>query len=171
MRTLHRPSWSLLTAALVAALFAGCSKKDDAAAAAAEAGKPSAYRISAADEALIKQKFPEAKETATGLRMIVRKPGNGPKPKYGARVTMNYDLRLLDGTPIESSLQSGGPLTVPIGVGRVIKAWDEAVMEMSKGEKRTLIVPHYLGYGVTGNPPKIPPYATLVFEVELLDIP
>lgn len=171
MHTRARLSLAPLAAAfLLVGLLSGCGKKDQATPA-QEAGKASAYRISAADEALIKEKFPEAKETPTGLRMIVRKPGSGPKPKFGARVTVNYDLRLLDGTQVESSLKAGGPLTIAIGVGRVIKGWDEALMEMTKGEKRTLIVPHYLGYGVTGNPPKIPPYATLVFEVEMLDIP
>lgn len=170
MRIHARHAFVPLAAALLIGLLSGCGKKDQSSTP-SDAGKASAYRISSADEALIKEKFPDAKETPTGLRMIVRKPGTGPKPKYGARVTVNYDLRLLDGTQVESSLGSGGPLTVAIGVGRVIKGWDEALMEMSKGEKRTLIVPHYLGYGVTGNPPKIPPYATLVFEVELLDIP
>lgn len=169
MRTLVRLVSAPLAAALVVTFLSGCGKKEEPQ---ANTGvKASAYRMSSVDEAVIKEKFPEAKETPTGLRMIVRKPGNGTKPKYGARVTVNYDLRLLDGTQIESSLKAGGPLTIAVGVGRVIKAWDEALMEMSKGEKRTLIVPHYLGYGVTGNPPKIPPYATLVFEVEMIDIP
>jgi FKBP-type peptidyl-prolyl cis-trans isomerase len=151
------------------ALISGCSKEKPATV--AEDAKASAYRMSAADEQLVKSKFPDAQSSPTGLRWIVRKPGTGTAtPKYGAVVTIDYDLRLVDGTQLETSLKSiGGPLVVQIGLGRVIKAWDEAVLDMKKGERRTLIVPHWLGYGVTGNPPKIPPYATLVFELELLD--
>ena len=78
-------------------------------------------------------------------------------------------MSLLDGTLLESSTKNGAPLTFRVGMSRVIKGWDEALLAMKKGERRTLIVPHWLGYGVVGNPPKIPPYATLVFDVELVD--
>jgi len=129
-----------------------------------------AYRLSEADQRLIAQKFPEAQVSPTGLRQIVRAPGTGTvTPRHGAWVTAQYDLRLLDGTVLESSLQRGGPFSFRVGMGQVIKAWDEALLTMKKGERRTLIVPHWLGYGVVGSPPKIPPYATLVFEIELID--
>ena len=85
-------------------------------------------------------------------------------------LVVNYELRLLDGTLLESSIKKGQPIIFHVGMGQVIKAWDEAILDMKKGERRTLIVPHWIGYGVVGNPPKIPPYATLVFDVELLDI-
>lgn len=130
----------------------------------------SSYSISEEDEQLIAQLYPGIKPSSTGLYSIVRSPGTGTaKPKYGAIVTMNYELKTLKGEVLETTAKEGKPLVVPIGVGRVIRGWDEAVMEMTKGERRTLIIPHYLGYGVTGNPPKILPYATLIFEVELLD--
>ncbi|MBI5380470.1 MAG: FKBP-type peptidyl-prolyl cis-trans isomerase [Opitutae bacterium] len=149
--------------------LAGCSKNSETAAD-REARKAGAYSLSAADQKVVAEKFPGALQTDTGLRYIVRAPGTGTTtPRYGAQVVANYDLRLLDGTPLESSVQSGKPLNFRVGMGNVIKGWDEAFLTMKKGERRTLIVPHWLGYGVTGSPPRIPPYATLVFEVELLD--
>jgi len=163
----------LLTIALVvrSGMFARQNPGEPINAAMREAQQPGAYRISGTDEKLIAEKFPGAQETKTGLRYIVRTPGTGTAtPKYGAAVVVNYELRLLDGTLLDSSIKRGTPLTFRVGMGRVIKAWDEAFLDMKKGERRTLIVPHWIGYGVVGNPPKIPPYATLVFDVELLDI-
>jgi len=163
----------LLTIALVvrSGMFARQNPGEPINAAMREAQQPGAYRISSADEKVIAEKFPGAQETKTGLRYIVRTPGTGTAtPKNGAEVVVNYDLRLLDDTLLDSSVKRGMPLTVRVGVGRVIKGWDEALLDMKKGERRTLIVPHWLGYGVVGHPPKIPPYATLVFDIELLDI-
>jgi FKBP-type peptidyl-prolyl cis-trans isomerase len=162
----------LLTIALVvrSGIFARQNPGEPINAAMREAQQPGAYRISAADEKLIAEKFPSAVETKTGLRYIVRNPGTGTdKPRYTAGVTVNYELRLLDGTLLESSIKRGQPIIFHVGMGQVIKAWDEAILDMKKGERRTLIVPHWIGYGVVGNPPKIPPYATLVFDVELVD--
>lgn len=127
------------------------------------------YNISDADAKLIAEKFPQAVASRSGLLSILVKEGaSKTTPRYGAVASVAYSLRLLDGTFIEASAP-GEPLRFPVGVNRVIRGWDEALMTMTKGEKRTLIIPHYLGYGVVGNPPKIPPYATLVFEVELID--
>lgn len=154
-------------AAALLVLFGACSKST-------ENTKPvelgaTKYSMSEADQRLVTQKFPNAVATPTGLLSIVRQPGTSPaKPRHGAVVSVAYSLNLLDGTFIEAS-KPGEPIRFPVGVNRVIRGWDEALLEMTKGEKRTLIIPHYLAYGVTGSPPNIPPYATLVFEVELLD--
>ena len=78
-------------------------------------------------------------------------------------------VRLLDGTPFDGSYQSSVTQTFKIGVGEVIKGWDEAILTMQKGEKRTLIVPYWLAFGTRGKPPSIPPKATLTFELELVD--
>ena len=82
---------------------------------------------------------------------------------------MHYRSTFLDDRVFDDSMKRGAPLQTRVGVGHVIKGWDEALLTMKKGERRTLIVPHWLGYGSVGSPPKIPPYATLVFEVELID--
>jgi len=120
--------------------------------------------------ALIKEKFPEAVTTASGLMYVVRRKGEGQeKPKAGTMVTAHYTGTLLNGTKFDSSVDRGQPFKFPVGAGRVIKGWDEAFLDMTKGEKRTLIIPPQLGYGSRGAGGVIPPDATLIFEVELLD--
>ncbi len=125
--------------------------------------------LPAADAAVIRQRYVNALRTSSGLLYIVRSPGTDGTPRIGDEVIAQYDGRLLDGTPFDSSYQRGVPFTFRVGTGSVIKAWDEAFLAMHRGEKRTLIVPYWLGYGLPGRPPKIPPKATLVFEVELID--
>ena len=93
----------------------------------------------------------------------------GIAPPPGAEVIAHYEGRLLDGTSFDSSYRRGTPFVFRVGTGAVIKGWDEAFSLMKKGEKRTLIIPHWLGYGEKGSPPKIPGRATLIFEVELID--
>ncbi len=116
---------------------------------------------------LIKSKWPNAVETASGLRYIVEKEGDGgAKPKMGTAVTTHYTGTLLDGTMFDSSVQRGEPATFKIG--QVIQGWNEALMDMTKGEKRILIIPPELGYGERGYPGVIPQNAYLVFEVELI---
>jgi FKBP-type peptidyl-prolyl cis-trans isomerase len=126
-------------------------------------------QLSTQDSLLVEQLFPTAETLKSGLRYVVRSPGSGPTPPPGATVVANYAGRLLDGTQFDSSYQRGVPFEFPVGTGRVIKGWDEAFLSMRKGEKRTLIIPYWLGYGDRGSPPEIPPRATLIFEVEMLD--
>ena len=125
-------------------------------------------QLSSEDAAIIEMKFGSAHKTPSGLLYIVRAPGEGAPPKFGVRVTANYEGRLLDGTKFASSYDDRRPIVFEVGEGRVVKGWDEAFLTMKKGEKRTLILPYWIGYGIEGRPP-IPPRATLVFDVEVVD--
>lgn len=127
--------------------------------------------LAAAEEAkdLIKKQWPDAVTTPSGLQYVVVAEGEGDAtPAKGANVTAHYTGKLLDGSKFDSSYDRNQPIKFPVGEGRVIKGWDEAFLSMKKGEKRVLIIPSHLGYGPSGRGP-IPPNATMVFDVELVD--
>ena len=126
--------------------------------------------LSESDARRIREAYPTVSTTPTGLMYLNRAPGAGTAtPRIGDQVIVNYAGRLLDGTTFDSSYAHGGPMTVKVGVGKVIKGWDEALLTMRRGSKRTLIIPYWLGYDGNNRPPSIPYHATLVFEVELID--
>ena len=109
--------------------------------------------------------------TASGLKYIDLTEGTGETPKAGQQVTVHYTGTLEDGKKFDSSHERGQPFTFTIGVGQVIRGWDEGVMTMKVGGKRKLIIPSHLGYGPRGaGGGVIPPNATLIFEVELLGV-
>ncbi len=116
----------------------------------------------------IKELYPDAVTTPSGLKYVVVAEGSGPTPKKGAVVTVHYSGKLLDGNKFDSSYDRGQPIDFPVGKGQVIKGWDEALLTMNKGEKRILIIPSDLGYGPKGRGP-IPPNAIMIFDVELLN--
>ena len=107
--------------------------------------------------------------TESGLYYVKINDGNGEKPAQGDNVKVHYTGKLLNGTVFDSSVERGEPIEVPIGMGYVIPGWDEGIMMMSKGEKGILYIPYDLAYGPTGASPVIPPFANLIFEVELID--
>ena len=112
--------------------------------------------------------------TSSGLQITDSKVGTGATPKAGQTCVMHYTGWLYEngakGKKFDSSLDRGQPFEFPIGQRRVIAGWDEGVASMKVGGKRTLIIPPALGYGARGAGGVIPPNATLIFEVELLDV-
>ena len=126
------------------------------------------------DKAAPKPKESKMITTETGLKYIDTEEGKGPMPARGSQCKVHYTGYLSEdgkrGKKFDSSVDRGQPLAIPIGVGRVIKGWDEGIMSMKVGGKRTLIIPAQLGYGARGAGGAIPPNAELIFDVELIAI-
>jgi peptidylprolyl isomerase len=112
--------------------------------------------------------------TPMGLTMIDTKVGEGVQPKKGQTVVVDYTGWLYEngakGAKFDSSVDRGYPFMFTLGKGEVIQGWDDGVASMKVGGKRTLIIPPALGYGTRGAGSSIPPNATLIFDVELLDV-
>jgi FKBP-type peptidyl-prolyl cis-trans isomerase len=108
--------------------------------------------------------------TDSGLQYKDVTVGSGAEAQAGNTVSVHYTGWLTDGTKFDSSVDRGQPFSFPLGAGRVIPGWDEGVAGMKEGGKRILVIPADLGYGANGAGGVIPPDATLVFEVELLDV-
>jgi len=112
----------------------------------------------------------ETISTPSGLKYVDLKVGDGAEPKTGQTVVVHYTGTLEDGTKFDSSRDRSSPFQFKLGVGQVIKGWDEGVASMKVGGRRKLIIPADLGYGSRGAGGVIPPNATLIFDVELLKI-
>lgn len=110
-----------------------------------------------------------AKPTASGLYYLETIAGTGEKPVPGKTVSVHYTGTLLDGTKFDSSVDRGQPFEFVLGQGQVIQGWDEGIAMMKKGGKAKLIIPSAIAYGPQGRMPTIPPSATLIFDVELID--
>jgi len=110
-----------------------------------------------------------ATKTASGLIITTLTAGMGAAPKASDKVKVHYQGTLADGTVFDSSVQRGEPITLPL-TGGIIKCWSEGVPMMKVGGKSRLVCPPDLAYGDQGRPPRIKPGATLVFEIELLEI-
>ena len=108
--------------------------------------------------------------TPSGLRYVDIVEGTGELPQKGQTVVVHYSGSLEDGRKFDRSRDRNQPFEFPIGAGRVIKGWDEGLSTMKVGGQRKLIIPSELGYGSRGAGGVIPPNATLIFDVELLEI-
>jgi len=111
---------------------------------------------------------PGAKKTESGIVITTVTPGTGPLPKATDKVKVHYHGTLTDGSVFDSSVQRGQPATFPLN--GVIKCWTEGVQQIKVGGKSRLVCPSELAYGERGAPPRIKPGATLIFDVELLEI-
>ena len=109
-------------------------------------------------------------ETNSGLRYKILQEGNGKQATKGATVSVHYKGQLLDGTIFDSSYKRKQPIDFAIGVGQVIPGWDEGIQLLKVGDKARLVIPSNLAYGSSGAGGVIPPDATLIFDVELMDV-
>ena len=104
------------------------------------------------------------------LKIAIEQEGFGDSAEIGMSVSVHYTGKLEDGTEFDSSIPRGQPFTFTLGAGQVIKGWDLGVEGMKIGEKRSLVIPPHLGYGIRGAGATIPPNATLIFDIELLEV-
>ena len=111
-----------------------------------------------------------AVRTPTGLIYLITRKGTGAQAKVGDTVSVHYTGTLTDGTKFDSSRDRGEPIEFPLGQGRVIKGWDEGIVKMHVGDQAILVIPPTLGYGSRGAGGVIPPDATLIFIVELVNV-
>ena len=117
---------------------------------------------------VLNETYGSAKTTASGLRYIIEKEGEGEAPKATSSVTVHYTGYLLNGSKFDSSIDRGQPAT--FGLNQVIPGWTEGLQLLKPGGKAKLIIPANLGYGANGYPPVIPPNSWLVFDVELIKV-
>jgi FKBP-type peptidyl-prolyl cis-trans isomerase len=141
-------------------LFTACKKEDE--------NNPSSQ---AEQDQILQDYFTKnnitAKKTASGLYYVVTEQGT--PIQNGETIKVNYEGKLLSGKKFDSSFDRGTPFSFPVGTGRVIRGWDEGIPLIGKGGKGTLYLPSHLGYGANGAGGDIPPYAILVFRVEVFN--
>lgn len=126
--------------------------------------------VKAAQEASMKDLVAGFDKTDSGLYYKIIQKGEGVKPTAGQTVSVHYKGMLPEGSTFDSSYDRGKPIDFPVGMGHVIAGWDEGIMLLNKGDKARFVIPSDLGYGAQGAGGVIPPNATLIFDVELMDI-
>jgi FKBP-type peptidyl-prolyl cis-trans isomerase len=166
--------WSLALALVAAILVSGCNETSQQSGSAssatpssstpAAAGAPTGAAVGSATAGGGMHKL------ANGLQYEDMVVGSGTMAEFGMSVSVHYSGWLTDGTPFDSSVERGQPYKFQLGGHQVIDGWDEGIKGMRIGGKRKLTIPPALAYGESGRPPQIPPKATLIFDVELLDV-
>ena len=132
--------------------------------------KKKAEEFAANQQKLVDDLKAEMQVTPSGLYYKITKTTDGVSPKRGDEVAVHYAGKLVDGSEFDSSFKRNQPIDIPIGVGQVIKGWDEGIMLLKEGETATLLIPSELGYGSAGAGGVIPPNAWLIFDVELVKV-
>ena len=127
-------------------------------------------RLSPEEIEIVEKQWPGTKKTGTGIRYIIRQEGSGPSPKAGDRVGVLYVGTLLNGKKFDAKQDPADPLVFRVGREEVIPGWEQILPMMKLNEKRLVIIPGSLAYGTHGRPPTIGRDATLVFEMELVQI-
>lgn len=167
MRLRYRVLFLLAALPLAAALFIACGGDDD------DDDTPGAGDTPTGEPATPTPaempQFTDPITTDSGLRYEDIVEGSGPEPQAGQRLTVHYTLYFTDGTRYQSSLDAGQPFNFVLGVGQVIRGWDEGVATMKAGGQRLMYIPAALAYGSRGQG-AIPPDTDLIFLVELLSI-
>ncbi len=123
-----------------------------------------------AAEAKMEQLAAGFEKTESGLRYKMIQKGNGKKAENGKTVSVHYTGQLEDGKVFDSSIPRKKPIEFPLGRGNVIEGWDEGIALLQVGDKARFVIPSHLGYGSRGAGGAIPPNATLIFDVELMDV-
>ena len=150
-----------------ALLFAAACSRDKAAARPRRADPDPA---TAAYAPALGVSIAQFRKQPSGLYVQDTQPGTGAEATAGRTVRVHYTGWLPDGTRFDTSREEGEPIEFGLGQGQVIRGWDEGISGMKVGGKRKLVIPPALGYGETGAGEDIPPNATLVFDVELVDV-
>ena len=132
--------------------------------------KKKAEEFAANQQKLVDDLKAEMQSTPSGLYYKITKTTDGIAPQRGDEVAVHYAGKLVDGSEFDSSFKRNQPIDIPIGVGQVIKGWDEGIMLLKEGETATLLIPSELGYGSAGAGGVIPPNAWLIFDVELVSV-
>ena len=122
----------------------------------------------AAFEKFVKDHYPNAEKTASGLYYVETVAGTGKQPTAANSVEVHYEGRFMDGKVFDSSIARGE--TITFGLGQVIKGWTEGLQLMKEGGKATLVIPYVLAYGANGRPPQIPAKSNLIFDIELITV-
>ena len=152
---------SLLLLLVIGLVTLGCNKDDDP--------LTLQEQYDAIDKYIKKNDLKNVQTTTSGLRYTITREGTGAFPRVNDVVTVNYEGKLLSGKKFDSSYDSGEPYKFTLGVGKVIKGWDEGVALLPVGSEAILLIPSNLGYGTSGSGKDIGANQVLIFKIEVLD--